>query len=183
MAGAWRQFEFDVTAALDECRELLVRHGGHARAAGFTVLNENLPALRSRLAEIAAAAGVSYVREGYVDLNYDRQGNLVIERNKGAWDPEEVAARAVRLATRAALISTFLSILRSQATISPEARCRPLLIPSACPRSGCAATTSPLSRSAWSRACACWRITGSTRIKTHKYLTSIRHKQSLFMFI
>jgi UPF0271 protein len=48
----------------------------------------------------AAAAGVPYVREGYIDLNYDRDGNLVIERSKGAWEPEEVAARAVRLATR-----------------------------------------------------------------------------------
>jgi 5-oxoprolinase (ATP-hydrolysing) subunit A len=48
---------------------------------------------------LAAEAGVGYVREGYVDLNYDNSGNLVIERNKGAWDPEEVARRAVRLAT------------------------------------------------------------------------------------
>jgi UPF0271 protein len=49
--------------------------------------------------KLAAAAGVGYGREGYVDLNYDNGGNLVIERNKGAWDPEEVARRAVRLAT------------------------------------------------------------------------------------
>ena len=34
--------EFHITAALDECRDLLVRHGGHAVAAGFTVRNENL---------------------------------------------------------------------------------------------------------------------------------------------
>ncbi len=46
--------EFDVTAALDECRDLLVRHGGHSMAAGFTVTNENLPLLRARLEEIAA---------------------------------------------------------------------------------------------------------------------------------
>lgn len=49
----------------------------------------------------AEAVGVGYVREGYVDLNYNNAGNLVIERNKGAWDPDEVAARAVRLATMA----------------------------------------------------------------------------------
>jgi 5-oxoprolinase (ATP-hydrolysing) subunit A len=49
---------------------------------------------------LAEKAGVGYVREGYVDLNYDDSGGLVIERNKGAWDPEEVAGRAVRLATR-----------------------------------------------------------------------------------
>jgi UPF0271 protein len=51
--------------------------------------------------KLAAEAGVDYVREGYVDLNYDNSGSLVIERNKGAWDPEEVARRAVRLATKA----------------------------------------------------------------------------------
>ena len=37
----------------DLCKDLLVRHGGHAAAAGFTVKNENLPELVSRLKEIA----------------------------------------------------------------------------------------------------------------------------------
>lgn len=46
--------EFNVTAALDECRDLLVRYGGHAMAAGFTVPNEDLPELRRRLEAIAA---------------------------------------------------------------------------------------------------------------------------------
>ncbi len=46
--------EFNITAALDECRELLVRHGGHAAAAGFTVKNENLAELQRRLEAIAA---------------------------------------------------------------------------------------------------------------------------------
>lgn len=46
--------EFNIVAALDACRDLLVRHGGHAMAAGFTVRNENLPALEERLREIAA---------------------------------------------------------------------------------------------------------------------------------
>lgn len=50
--------------------------------------------------KLAGDTGVGYVREGYVDLNYNNRGELVIERNKGAWDPEEVAERAVRLATR-----------------------------------------------------------------------------------
>jgi single-stranded-DNA-specific exonuclease len=45
--------EFHVTQALDECADLLVRHGGHARAAGFTVRNENLPALIERMGTIA----------------------------------------------------------------------------------------------------------------------------------
>ncbi len=47
--------EFDITSALDQCRDLLVRHGGHAAAAGFTVRNEHLPALKERLQAIAQA--------------------------------------------------------------------------------------------------------------------------------
>jgi single-stranded-DNA-specific exonuclease len=46
--------EFDITAALDQCADLLVRHGGHAQAAGFTVANQNLPALREKLTGLAA---------------------------------------------------------------------------------------------------------------------------------
>ena len=46
--------EFHITAALDRCADLLVRHGGHAEAAGFTVRNESWPALQDRLRAIAA---------------------------------------------------------------------------------------------------------------------------------
>lgn len=45
--------EFHITEALDECSDLLVRHGGHAMAAGFTVKIENLPALVKKLSGIA----------------------------------------------------------------------------------------------------------------------------------
>lgn len=48
--------EFDITRALDRCAEagMLLRHGGHAAAAGFTVETQRLPALKERLQEIAA---------------------------------------------------------------------------------------------------------------------------------
>lgn len=46
--------EFHITEALDEVAHLLVRHGGHAQAAGFTVRNENLPQFRQALSDIAA---------------------------------------------------------------------------------------------------------------------------------
>ena len=46
--------EFHITRALDECRDLLVRHGGHAAAAGFTVRRERLDPLMERLSDIAA---------------------------------------------------------------------------------------------------------------------------------
>lgn len=45
--------EFHITAALDQCRDLLIQHGGHAAAAGFTVTNGNLASLRRRLEAIA----------------------------------------------------------------------------------------------------------------------------------
>ena len=45
--------EFHITDALDQCKDLLVRHGGHAAAAGFTVKNENLTELVARLKTIA----------------------------------------------------------------------------------------------------------------------------------
>lgn len=46
--------EFNITAALDQCSDLLVRYGGHAAAAGFTVANDNLEVLQERLQELAA---------------------------------------------------------------------------------------------------------------------------------
>jgi single-stranded-DNA-specific exonuclease len=47
---------FDLAAALRECDDLLVRHGGHAMAAGLTVRPENLDRLRQRLNELARRA-------------------------------------------------------------------------------------------------------------------------------
>ena len=46
--------EFHITQALDECADLLVRHGGHSAAAGFTVRNQDVPDLIERLTAIAA---------------------------------------------------------------------------------------------------------------------------------
>jgi len=55
--GSGRSIEgFDLAAALRECDDLLVRHGGHAMAAGLTVRPENLDALRARLNDLARHA-------------------------------------------------------------------------------------------------------------------------------
>lgn len=59
--------EFHITHALDECRDLLVRHGGHAAAAGFTVRRENLSRLKERLLEIARRE-FSVLRQSNVEL-------------------------------------------------------------------------------------------------------------------
>jgi len=45
--------EFHITKALDECRELFIRHGGHAAAAGFTIETAKLDILSQRLSDIA----------------------------------------------------------------------------------------------------------------------------------
>ena len=47
---------FDLAAALRECGDLLVRHGGHAMAAGLSLRPENIDALRQRLNELARRA-------------------------------------------------------------------------------------------------------------------------------
>lgn len=44
---------FDLAAALRECDELLIRHGGHAMAAGITIHPDKLDAFRARLNDLA----------------------------------------------------------------------------------------------------------------------------------
>ncbi len=44
---------FPLCDALQQCSPLLVRHGGHEMAAGFSVLPENIPALRESLLQLA----------------------------------------------------------------------------------------------------------------------------------
>jgi single-stranded-DNA-specific exonuclease len=44
---------FHITQALDACQGLLVKHGGHSAAAGLTIKNENIGALRDALSSIA----------------------------------------------------------------------------------------------------------------------------------
>ncbi len=46
--------EFDITKALERCEGLLIRYGGHAAAAGFTIATEKLDTLRRQLQAIAA---------------------------------------------------------------------------------------------------------------------------------
>jgi len=44
---------FHITQALDACADLMVHHGGHALAAGFTIHRDRLGELKQRLAKIA----------------------------------------------------------------------------------------------------------------------------------
>jgi single-stranded-DNA-specific exonuclease len=45
--------QFNIVKAFAACQDLLVRYGGHAQAAGFTVARRNLPELAARLAAYA----------------------------------------------------------------------------------------------------------------------------------
>jgi single-stranded-DNA-specific exonuclease len=47
---------FDLAAALRQCDDLLVRHGGHAMAAGISIIEANVDAFRLRLNELARLA-------------------------------------------------------------------------------------------------------------------------------
>ena len=47
---------FDLAAALRECDDLLIRHGGHAMAAGVTIHPDRLDAFRQRLNDLARRA-------------------------------------------------------------------------------------------------------------------------------
>ncbi len=54
MRGSGRSIAgFDLAGALGECDDLLVRHGGHAMAAGLSILPEKIDLLRQRLNELA----------------------------------------------------------------------------------------------------------------------------------
>jgi single-stranded-DNA-specific exonuclease len=54
MRGSGRSIAgFDLAAALRGCDDLLLRHGGHAMAAGLSILPEKIDALRQRLNELA----------------------------------------------------------------------------------------------------------------------------------
>ena len=47
--------EFNIVSALDQCSDLFIRYGGHHMAAGFSIKNENLEVLASRLDDLARA--------------------------------------------------------------------------------------------------------------------------------
>ena len=54
MRGSGRSIAgFDLAAALRECDDLLLRHGGHAMAAGLSILPDKIDSLRKKLNELA----------------------------------------------------------------------------------------------------------------------------------
>jgi single-stranded-DNA-specific exonuclease len=99
--------EFHITDALDQCRDLLVRHGGHAAAAGFTVRNENLPELVTRLKAISKSqledkdlrqTLTADMEVALEELNFEVLKHLTYLEPTGYGNPEAVfVSRDVRL--------------------------------------------------------------------------------------
>jgi single-stranded-DNA-specific exonuclease len=68
--------EFHITQALDKCADLLVRHGGLAMAAGLTIRNENIPAFKAKMKQLAneqlAGLMLTPTLEIDMELTYDQ---------------------------------------------------------------------------------------------------------------
>ncbi len=97
--------EFHITQALDACADLLVRHGGHAAAAGFTVRNADRPELVKKLKAIAAEklSGQALFPEIHIDreiqldkLSYDYIPGILADLHQleptGRGNPEPLFA-------------------------------------------------------------------------------------------
>jgi UPF0271 protein len=74
-----------------------------------------LLALHDTFAAAVEKHGVRLVTEAFVDLDYDADGNLIIEAVKQAWDPAEVAERALRVARERKVVTKDGSDLPVQA--------------------------------------------------------------------
>jgi single-stranded-DNA-specific exonuclease len=79
--------EFHITNALEECADLLVRYGGHAAAAGFTISNEHLDELAAKLRRLTAEqlAGVDLAPVLSIDAE--------VELSEMSWDLQEDLAQ------------------------------------------------------------------------------------------
>ncbi len=99
--------EFHITEALDACADMLVKYGGHAAAAGFTVRNENVERLVERLKDLAErkldGADLRPTIEidavvSLEDLTMELLKNLELLQPTGQTNPEPMfAARGVEV--------------------------------------------------------------------------------------
>lgn len=61
--------EFDLMAALKDCRDLLSNFGGHTKAAGFSVPTSNLPQLQERLLNLAEVQLTGLDLRPHIDID------------------------------------------------------------------------------------------------------------------
>ena len=68
--GSCRSFGgFNLFGALDQCADLLEGYGGHEMAAGFTILEENIPLLAARLKALVSAYTGGRPMETAIDVD------------------------------------------------------------------------------------------------------------------
>jgi single-stranded-DNA-specific exonuclease len=97
MRGSGRSIAgFDLAAALRECDHLLVRHGGHAMAAGLSILPDKIDLLREKLNELARRTLKSDdlkpslnldAEVGLDEMTYDALGELEKLKPHGQGNP------------------------------------------------------------------------------------------------
>jgi single-stranded-DNA-specific exonuclease len=106
--GSGRSIEgFDLAAALRECDDLLLRHGGHAMAAGLSIHPDRLEALRTRLndlarrtlrAELLQPALRLDAEVNLADLTVERLGELDLLAPAGQHNPPvQLCARGLQM--------------------------------------------------------------------------------------
>jgi single-stranded-DNA-specific exonuclease len=104
--------EFDIAQALDQCAGLLVKHGGHRQAAGFSLKPANLPEFTERLDAIARDSLAEQdlrprqplaAQLGFGDLSDELMDFIEMLEPSGQGNPYPVFAseRAVVLSKRA----------------------------------------------------------------------------------
>ena len=72
---------FNLFAALESCKDLLLGFGGHELAAGFTIQRENIPAFRDRMNDYARGLCGESVPESVLDIDaaITRPGEVTLE--------------------------------------------------------------------------------------------------------
>lgn len=68
---------FNIVKALEQCKDLLVKYGGHPAAAGLTVKAKNVELLRKRLKEIAVRKISGELLSGQIEIDMDLQFDLI----------------------------------------------------------------------------------------------------------
>ena len=72
---------FNLFAALESCKDLLLGFGGHELAAGFTIQRENIPAFRDRMNDYARGLCGENAPESVLDIDaaITRPGDVTLE--------------------------------------------------------------------------------------------------------
>ena len=68
---------FNLVEALNQCKDLLIRYGGHAAAAGMSITKENIDLLRERIKKIADQTPNLRILEPCVEIDLELELNAI----------------------------------------------------------------------------------------------------------